>query len=290
VPDVERAEAFFTEVCRLTVRQREGDVVYITGDRRSHWLAIEHRPETTLLRLGYKATSPAAVTELVDRLRDARVECSQPAESVVRFQDPDGTELEVYAEMWESAHSPVGPEVGLDTLLHAVIEVRDPLASARFYEQVLGFRRSDRIGELVVFMRGANGYHHALAVAKGSGPKLDHFAILVDDIDVLMRLRNHAIATGTLSDDVVRHTASGSVTVYVRDEVNRLGVEFCTEHLVITDPGYRGRVLKPGPTTINMWADPFPVGGWKSDMARVAGAQGGTDAARTALGEALPVP
>jgi hypothetical protein len=46
--------------------------------------------------------------------------------------------------------------------------------------------------------------------------------------------------------------------VYARNDLNGCGVEFCTGHAVITDDGYQGRLLKPGPTTVNMWARPFP--------------------------------
>ncbi len=285
VINLDRAVDFFSQVCRLAVRDRTAAAAVLTGDQRQQWLVLEARPVTALARLGFRASVPQALVELPERLRAAGITVSGSAEEgAIHFRDPNGMEVEVYAEMPESSRSAIPAEVGLDILLHAVVNAPDPIATAVFYEDVVGFRRSDRIADLVVFLRAANGYHHSLAFAKGAEMKLDHLAILVNDLDALMRLRSHAMATGTLSDDIVRHTASGSMSVYLREEENGLGVEFCTGHMRIIDDAYRGRLLQPAPTTVNMWANPFPDTQWSRDLGAVRGAQGGTEAARTAIG------
>jgi 2,3-dihydroxy-p-cumate/2,3-dihydroxybenzoate 3,4-dioxygenase len=290
VPDVGRATAFWSEVCRLHVVRQDASGALLTGDRRHHWLQLEQRPTSELIRLGFKATSPAGIEAVADRLTAAGTEVARGTDTegvsnAIRFRDVNGFGIEVYEAMAEQARPAIDAYEGLDILLHAVVQAPDPLGSAWFYEDVLGLRRSDRIADLVLFLRAGNGYHHSLGVAKGGVAKLDHIAILVHDLDDVMRLRSHAMATGTLSDDVVRHTASGSISVYVRDEVNDLGVEFCTQHMVIDDEKYRGRVLVPSASTVNLWSDPFPTTSWQRDDTLIQGGQGGgTDAAKMAIG------
>lgn len=291
VPDLDRATAYLSEVCRLAVVEAGSGRAYLTGDERHHWFRLEAADDARLLRLGYRATGPAAVDRLADRLAGAGVAVGEVAadpsvSGAIRFTDPNGLEVDVYTEMVETPFRPDAAYEGLELLLHAVVQVPDPLASAAFYEDVCGFRRSDRIADLVVFLRAANGFHHSLALAKGERSQLDHVAVHVRDLDDVMRLRSHGMATGTLSDDVVRHTASGSISVYLRDDVNRLGIEFCTGHTVIDRDDYRGRVLLPSATTVNQWSDPFPLTGWHLDLDRIHGAKGATDAARTAIGPA----
>ena len=292
VPDLQRAITYLSDVCRLAVVDQNEGMAFLTGDERHHWFRLEVRDEPELIRLGFQAAGPDSVERLVARLEKAGTEVAEvPADEgingAVRFLDPNGLTLEVYPEMSVAAVRPPSAYPGLNMLLHAVVQVPDPLASTRFYEEVLGFRRSDRIAELVVFLRAGNGYHHSIALARGGRTKLDHVAVHVHGLDDVMRVRSHGMATGTLSDDVVRHTASGSISVYLRDEVNDLGVEFCTQHAIIDDIDYRGRVLVPSPTTVNIWSDPFPAGEWVRDPTRVDGTRGATDAARTAIG---PVP
>jgi catechol 2,3-dioxygenase-like lactoylglutathione lyase family enzyme len=214
-------------------------------------------------------------------------ECAEPSDGVhgaIRFVDPNGIEFEVYEAMTRTSRRPAAAYAGHELFHHAVVHVPDPLGTLWFYEDVLGLCRSDRIADLVVFLRAANRYHHSLALARGAATKLDHVAIHVRELDDVMRMRAHGMATGTLSDDVAKHAASGSISVYLRDEDNDLGVEFCTQHDIVERQDYRGRVLVPSPSTVNMWSDPFPESEWQLDLDRIRGAQGATAAARTGAG------
>jgi catechol 2,3-dioxygenase-like lactoylglutathione lyase family enzyme len=290
VPDLERATSFLGQVCRLAIVQRDDTTAFVTGDERHHWLRLEATDQPALVRLGYEATGPEAVDRLRGRLDKAGVavaESAGPSEGVhgaIRFLDPNGIEFEVYEAMTRTSRRPAAAYAGHELFLHTVVHVPDPLGTLWFYEDVLGLRRSDRIADLVVFLRAGNRYHHSLALARGAVTKLDHVAIHVHEIDDVMRMRAHAMATGTLSDDVVKHTASGSISVYLRDEDNDLGVEFCTQHGIIDREDYRGRVLVPSPSTVNMWSDPFPDSNWQLDLDRIKGARGATAAARTGSG------
>jgi catechol 2,3-dioxygenase-like lactoylglutathione lyase family enzyme len=293
VTDLDRAVAFLRETCQLEVNERRPGTVFLTADTRHHWVRLEQRPDPGLIRLGFRTTGPDAIETIVDRL-DARgiswTPTAAPDEDrlagAVRFTDPDGIEIEIYENMWEVAPSPAIPR-GIVCLLHAVMSVPDPMTSALFYEETLGLHRSDRIQDLVVFLRAGNLYHHSLAFAKSPGPvNLDHVAFLVRDFDVLMRFRAQAQRHGVLNDDVVKHLASNSASVYLSLAGASFGAEFCTGHDKITDDSYRGRVLQAGPATVNVWSDPFPSPGPRG-AARPA-PTGGTAAAAQASAQPQP--
>jgi hypothetical protein len=74
----------------------------------------------------------------------------------------------------------------------------------------------------------------------------------------VVRFRNHARAAGVKTEDLVRHTASGSISVYLQEPALGLGVEYCHGHEVIPDDDYNGRLLKAGPVTVDRWSSGFP--------------------------------
>jgi len=287
-PDLDKSVEFYRTVCRLEVRERRDDEVFLTGNERHHWLRLVRRETPGLVRLGYQATDRDGIDEITRRLDAAGIAVSKGGNLAddavhggIRFRDPFGVEIEIYEEMVQAANSPVPGDVGFTDLLHAVVFVADVEQARDFYVNTLDMRRSDQIEQLVVFLRAGNRYHHSIGLARGESGRLDHFAILVRDIDVVMRLRLHAIRLGVLGDDVVRHTASGSISVYLRDDDLGSGIEFCTGHQVIDDDTFNGRLLKASPSTVNAWNVPYPDADQPGGPAAVA-ATGGTAAANLA--------
>lgn len=290
VRDLERAVDFYRNVCQLEVSERAGDTVFLTGDTRHHWVRLEQRDEPRLIRLGYRATTPEALDEIASRLRAAGVaierDASRREDRVthgLRFRAPDGIAYEIYDQMLSLPASPA-PARGIARLLHAVVFVDDLDAATDFYTSALGFLVSDRIQQVISFLRCNNQYHHSLALAAG-GPagNLDHVAMLVEDLEDVLRFRAHAENKGVLAGDVVKHVASNSVSIYLNEPSEGIGVEYCNGHDRIPDETYRGRLIKPGPTTVNAFSAGFPdrpeVG---TTAALRAGQGGGTSAASLA--------
>jgi len=265
VRDLERAVEFYRNVCQLEVSERIADTVFLTGDTRHHWVRLEQRDQPGLIRLGYRARDPEALAEITSRLTTAGVEieraASRPADRVtggLRFRAPDGIAYEIYDQMLTLPVSPA-PARGISCLLHAVVFVDDLDAATDFYTSALGFLVSDRILNVISFLRCNNQYHHALALAAG-GPagNLDHVAMLVDDLEDVLRFRAHAADKGALAGDVVKHVASNSVSIYLNEPSEGIGVEYCNGHDKIADESYRGRLIKPSPVTVNAFSAGFP--------------------------------
>lgn len=292
VRDLDHAAEFFRNVCQLEVTERAGGVVFLSGDARHHWVRLEQRAEPGLIRLGYRAVDAAAVDEVAHRLDRfgvpyRRVEdfAHDRLTGALRFRAPDGTEYEIYEQMLTLPASPA-PARGIACLLHAVIFVPDVAEARAFYTDALGMLVSDRIEEVITFLRCGNQYHHSLALARGEAGQLDHIAMLVGEIEDVLRFRAHGVVKDALAGDVVKHVASNSVSVYLHDPAEGIGVEYCNGHARIADEAYSGRLLKAGPTTVNAWSAGFP------DRAPVgppvtpqAGRGGGTAAAAAASAE-----
>jgi catechol 2,3-dioxygenase-like lactoylglutathione lyase family enzyme len=282
VPDLDQTTEFFRTICQLEVSERRDDTVFLTADHRHAWIRLERRPQPGLIRLGFRVAGPDALSEITMRLEDEGITDWSAAGTLrenriadsVRFRTPDGIEIELYEEQVVLAASPA-PDRGLKAMLHTVVFTDDVIAGRDFWKRTMDFRRSDQIEDLVVFLRCGNGYHHSIGLAKGEPGRLDHICLLADGIDTVVRFRNHARAHGVKADDLVRHTASGSVSVYLEEPSLGIGVEICAEHDVITDDSYNGRLLMAGPVTADRWSVGFPDA---TPAGMVFGQGGGTSA------------
>ncbi|MFC5753239.1 VOC family protein [Actinomadura rugatobispora] len=264
VPDLDASVDFFRTVCQLEVSERRDGTVFLTGGEQHAWLRLERRPEPELIRLGFRVTGPDALSEVTMRLEDEGVAWAEGGTlrddrvaGAVRFRTPQDIEVELYEEQVVLAASPA-PDRGLERVLHTVVATDDVVAGRDFWKRTMGFRRSDQIEDLVVFLRCGDGYHHSIGLAKGEPGRLDHICLLADGIDTVVRFRNHARAHHVKVGDLVRHTASGSVSVYLQEPSLGIGVEICAEHEVITDESYNGRLLMAGPVTADRWSVGFP--------------------------------
>jgi catechol 2,3-dioxygenase-like lactoylglutathione lyase family enzyme len=268
VHDLDAAVDFYSRVGQLAVSERGADTVFLTGGIDHHWLRLHTADRAGTFRLGYEVVDAAALDTIADRLAARGIphhpggDLSQDRlDRTLVFQDPDGLEVELFTQMVELPVSPAQSIVNMERLLHTVWLGSTAESGFDFYSQVLGFKPSDWIERLVVFMRCANRFHHVAGVALG-GPaagRLDHFCILVDGIDDVMRARNNGLAAGAvLRQDLCRHAASGSIGVYFVEPQTGIGLEFCTEHGQIDDEGHRARIMPAGPVTVDVWLQQPP--------------------------------
>jgi catechol 2,3-dioxygenase-like lactoylglutathione lyase family enzyme len=280
VADLARSVAFYRDVIKLSVTYQDDRLALLGNGTDHHWVRLEQGASTRLVRLGYQAHNAESVRRLTERLDARGIAWTAPADgdlrrdglrSVVRFRDVDDVEVDVFETMLTLPVPKSDPRVRPTALLHAVWFVADPAVTSAFYAEVLGFRASDWIEDMAVFMRAGNGYHHGLAVfgtdAAERRGSLDHFCILLKDIDDLMIARNYALASGSpIAVDLLRHSASGSASVYFNEPSLTHMVELCVWHGRITDEDYRARVLPAWGTTRDMWhVGPEDVGAMHSD-------------------------
>jgi 2,3-dihydroxy-p-cumate/2,3-dihydroxybenzoate 3,4-dioxygenase len=269
VPDVKESTDFYTRVGQMTLHDEAAGTAFLGGGYDHHWLRLEENPHKVgLNRVGFQLAGDQTLNDVADRLDSRGIAYAEfgdldgdKIDRGIRFTDPDGVEVDVYTDMLSRGVKPAQDFVHMDTMLHAVWFSNDPVKAHDFYSQVLGFRASDWIKRNAVFMRSANNYHHSLGIFRSSPQRagsMDHFCILVDSIDDVMRARNIAMRSGAkLQKDVLRHAASGSISVYVADPTAGISFEFCVEHDIVPDD-HRPRILESTPISRDVWMSGTP--------------------------------
>jgi 2,3-dihydroxy-p-cumate/2,3-dihydroxybenzoate 3,4-dioxygenase len=266
VSNLDEAIAFYARFGRLDLTERLGDTAFMTGGPEHHWLRLEEGSRQGVKRLGYELSSEAAFDEVRANLEAWKidyVEGGDPAKDRVRrwlrFTDPGGTDIELYSGMYTRGVAPVPNGVKLQKFLHGGWETTNWAETTRFYQEALGFKASDWIGERVGFFRAADQFHHSLVLIASNRSVFNHFCVQVESLDDVMRARNNAVKHGVkLRDDLLKHAPSGSIGVYLKDEERGYAVEFCTGHRQIVDADHTPRILPMTADTADVWLSPLP--------------------------------
>ncbi len=204
VKSLEAWERFAVGVLGLGVSRRGPGELAFRLDGHAHRLFVSEGPADDLSFLGWELDSDAHLDALTARLRERGVEVTdgdralceaRAVRRLVRFVDPAGNPTELYVDP-ALATDPFRSElvrggfvadgVGLG---HLVLSTRSQAESRAFYEEVLGFRLSDRIVTEVygfhvdiVFMH-TNGRHHSVAFGDQQKKRLHHFMLEARSID-----------------------------------------------------------------------------------------------------------
>jgi hypothetical protein len=114
-------------------------------------------------------------------------------------------------------------------LAHVVVGSPDPLGTAKFFLEGIGFRLSDQVAGLLTFMRCSSD-HHNLLVQPAPVPYLNHYAFELDDVDAVGAAASrylgehderHVVGLG-------RHTIGSNVFWYVKDSAGTM-MEFFSD-------------------------------------------------------------
>lgn len=264
VEDLDAAASWWTKFAMLEVSERTDDAVYLRGGTDHHWIVLHHTEgKPGLRRLAFEVCKRANLDAYRERLAAEGIEVTDHegewTGAAIRFQDPNGYTVELFADMGNMGIAPTKPWINPADLLHAVVAVSDLEKSFDFYGRVLGFLESDRVMERTIFLRTGNQYHHALVLGAGRGepPMLDHIALHFHDIDDLMRVRQNFVENGEPFDrDLLRHPTSGSMGFYAKAIPAPSTVEFCIDHGKITDPNHRPRAMARARWASNVWLPP----------------------------------
>jgi len=194
VPDLARAEVFYTNVWHLDVVARTDDAIYLRGSGADHHLVSLHAGGATpqVLRVTLRARSAEALDAIARAATEARGTVVQSRSAAVDpaggerivVRDQDGRVFEIvhgdarHADVEEIKDHPV-------RLAHVVLNCHDVPAEQKFVEHAFGFRLSDRT-RIMAFMN-CDRDHHSLALADADNDALNHIAFLMPDLESVMR-------------------------------------------------------------------------------------------------------
>ena len=194
VPDLARAEAFYTQVWHLDVAARTPDALYLRGSGADHHLLALHRggPSAEIRHVTLRARGAAALDQIAaatvragGRIESAIGALEEPGGGMaLTLCDPDGRRLQVvhgdarHADAHETKDRPV-------RLAHVVLNSHEVAATQRFFEQALGFTLADRT-RIMAFLNCAAD-HHSVALGDADNDALNHIAFLMPDLESVMR-------------------------------------------------------------------------------------------------------
>ena len=193
VPDLARAEAFYTQTWHLDVAARRDGALYLRGTGAdAYLLALHAGPEVQIRAVTLRARSEAALHEIASataraggRVLAPIAPLDDPAGGIgLSVRDPDGRLFQVVhgdAQRADATSVKDRPQ----RLAHAVLNAHDIASAQRFLEAALGFTLADRT-RIMAFMN-CNHDHHSLAFGDTDNDALNHIAFLMPDLESVMR-------------------------------------------------------------------------------------------------------
>jgi len=245
-PRIEDSLRFYADVLGLEESAREGGSIYMRGwgEWSFHSLQLTEADEPGVGRVGWRATSPAALETAVARLEEAGagegwVEGSRGHGPAYRYRGPGGHLHEIFWEIErydapeaERSPFPNRPQrfrprgVAPRMIDHVTVMTADPKADAEWYARTLGSTFTEWTtmpdSEEPVFATVTNcEKSHDLGFVRdlsGAGGRAHHIAYWVDTRDELLRA-----ADTFLNEDVAiefgpgRHGIGEQDYLYVRE-------------------------------------------------------------------------
>ncbi len=268
VPDLERAERFYTEVWRLRVVERDAGALWLAGSGADHHLLAlrlqagvpQIRHVTLRARSAdclpiIRAAAAAAGGIVVRDIAPARDSAGGLS---LMLRDPHGRRFEItHGDAQRTAELPAPRDVP-QRLAHAVLNTHDVPVAQAFLERALGFVLADRT-RIMAFMN-CDRDHHSLALGDTDNDALNHIAFVMPTVDAVMRgggrMRDagHAIEWGP-----GRHGPGDNAFNYFIDPFG-IVIEYTAEVEQIDD-GYRPRGpaewTRP-PGRVDQWGNSIP--------------------------------
>lgn len=230
VTDLQRSRRYYEEVVGLQfVGIGPDDEVLLRCDQDHHSFVLHAGDSAGLRCAGFMLENMAQFDLLLERLAKANIEVHESSPEACRtrmqrrairiFEPNVGATIEFYVPVEDSAR-PFKPTVTrIQRLGHVVFNTPRPEEALRFWREVLNFKVSDSVGEMITFLRcWPNPYHHGIGIARFPKHNLHHVNFMVTEIDdvgrALSRLRR---AESPIVFGPGRHPASESVFLYFLD-------------------------------------------------------------------------
>jgi len=233
-PDLDQQVDHFTKVTGLVVAAREKDRALLSSKVGALVLQLRKGERPRCTKLSFQLAPGSDFAEIARFLSAQGIKSEVRSDDIpgmsklLAFEDIKGTTIELLTE-WSylTPNQSVGG-VAPFKLGHVAFVVPDVQAVADFYARILGFRVSDWIEDIFVFMR-CNPDHHTVNFLKGKRADLHHIAFQLRDFshlengcDVLSQNRI-PIIWGPL-----RHGPGHNVSIYHRNP-DRHVIEYFAE-------------------------------------------------------------
>jgi len=268
VTDIEAETGFYTETWGLEPVESSDGMRYFKAQGHDEHHVVRLRASDTK-RIDVIALATATRAD-VDALAQ-KVEASgckiihAPREMTTpcggygfRFFSPDGLPFEISSEVALGSKREVARWDGVPVKIsHIVLHSPDHKAATQWFQDVLGFKLSDWLGDFMSFLR-CNAAHHRIAFLPGP-PCLNHVAYDMEGVDGMMRGIGRLKQKGIdIAWGPGRHTAGNNTFSYFVTP-NGFAVEYTSELEDVDDATWQHQVYTPAPQVMDQWG--IGVGG-----------------------------
>lgn len=194
VPDLARAEDFYTHIWHLAVVARTPNALYLRGTGADHHLLALHQggANAEIVHATFRARSREALDAIAQAAVQAGGSVHAPIAPITEpgggtgltVRDPDGRLLQVVFGDTQHTDAHETPDRPI-RLAHAVLNSHDVEATQRFFAQALGFTLADRT-RIMAFLNCASD-HHSVALGDTDNDALNHIAFVMPDLESVMR-------------------------------------------------------------------------------------------------------
>ncbi len=267
VTDLAASLKFYTGVWGLSlVAQKDGSAWLRASGQDHHSLVLQQAGKPGMVSMTWGTPTLDALNALYLRLHEGGVTTEEPPRKLgspgggwgFSFTDPDGRTHKVVALREDHGAATPAKDVPVK-LAHVVLNSADAAAATKFFEDVLGFRISDRTMKMN-FLR-CNPDHHSIAFSEDGNVSLNHVAFEMASWNELMfgvgrlKIAGHPIHWG-----VGRHGPGDNVFAYFLDP-DGLAVEYTADVQQIDDathvPGEPAQWIRP-PERMDQWGHAGP--------------------------------
>ena len=238
--DVARIATYYEQALGLAVTERSPSTAYLATGPDHHCVVVATGAPDGRARLGFELT--CGLDEAASRLSTAGVANSRRTDAepgiadALELTEPvTGTPIVLYERQAPTDAPSATPVTRPTKLGHLAGYVKDLATVRSFYEELLGFRWSDMVGDFFVFLR-CNADHHAINLLQSDKRTgLFHVAFEMRDIVHLKDELDVLAANGIRLDwGPGRHGPGHNIFTYHRDPDGNI-VELFTEIDVIRD-------------------------------------------------------
>lgn len=238
VPDPAATATFLADALGFACDERGAVVeVVCAGDYGPDGqVAIElaEHPQLELLRTRFAVGAGTELDAVAEVLSEAGVD-HEKADRALLFADPAGNPLAVELAGAALAGAPPHHSLRPRRLGHLNLKAPDAPAAAAFYQDVLGMRLSEQIGDNLFFLRLASE-HHNLGLRPGRRGELHHLGFEVDGWHVYQPILDHLAALDLpVEYGPGRHRPGNNIFAYVRDPHSGLRIELFADMGHIAD-------------------------------------------------------
>lgn len=248
---------YYTKTMGYRITDGVDGITYLSNGFDHHNIVITPSNRNGIHRYGYQLDGQMSLEEVQHQLRQQgiesilKVDVKPGISEFIELKDPAGNILELFIEMEQPAPGYSSSGIVPFKLGHIAFYADNYVKTVEFYEEVLGFTFTDKIGEAFANFLTCNLDHHVLNIVASNQTRLHHIAFQLKDASHqyassdLLAKHGHPILWGPS-----RHTAGHNIATYHHDPDQNV-IELYTDlDVLVPELG----IFEPRP-----WHEELPV-------------------------------